>query len=494
GDLELLRGIVASFDGLAIAAGGDERVSLDDVAEAVASFPLSVPDRSDSGSVVITGIDDLHSVRFDAIVLRGMHLAGFRARVDEEAEGPTAARDLLHLTVTSVRRSLRVIRQAAGADGGALAASPAWLELRRLLPDAPIRARRLGEVSVPPEQVRIPTERAVAVAFAQGQGTQVSNVPGDVLELLAAAQRTPRIGIDAASPLARELAGTQFLSVTELEKYLVCSAKWFIEKRLRFNDADADRSHITAGDLAHGILQQLVQHARMDDDATPESVLERALAIAPEVAAKVDRRRVLDTPQVEQIARQSAAVLIEEQAWDRPDRIEVERWIDSRKEDAILAGPKIEGVEVHGRIDRIDLWGSGALLHDYKYSSSVASSNKLVDARKLQLLIYLLAMRAPGTPYEPLGGLYRAVTNEKPGKPWGAMTQELKEHGVISKRTSAGVYDHDELEEFLDSVQELLAGGIRELKSGVVRPLDSAASCPAHCRLQTICRVGELSA
>ncbi|MCW2972330.1 MAG: ATP-dependent nuclease subunit B-like protein [Thermoleophilia bacterium] len=491
GDLELLRGIVASFDGLSVAAGGDERVSLADISEAVASFPLAVPDRSDSGSVVVTGIDDLHSVRFDAIVLRRTHLAGFRARVDDEAEGPTAARDLLHLAVTSVRRRLRVVRQVAGADGGVLAASPAWLELRRLVPDAPLRARRLGEVTVAPGDVRLADERAVAVAFARGQGLDVQRVPAQVDAELAVAQRAPRRSIDPDSELARELAATSFIAVTSLEKYLVCSAKWFIESRLKFQDADADRSNIAAGDLAHGVLQAIVAEVRLDSSTTAGRVLELALAAAPEVARRVDRLRVLDTARIEQIARQGAAVLIEELEWATPDSIEVERTIDSRDPDAIFPGPVVDGVEVYGRIDRIDHYGSRALLHDYKYSSTTRSEAKLIGEHKLQLLIYLLALRAPGQRLDPLGGVYRAITTDPPGSIWGTMRDELVEYGVIGARKTAGVHDADSLDAFLDTVTEILSGGVRALKAGVVRPLESAAKCPSHCRLQTICRVGE---
>ncbi|MBC7459779.1 MAG: PD-(D/E)XK nuclease family protein, partial [Thermoleophilia bacterium] len=422
---------------------------------------------------------------------RPPHPAGFRARVEDEAEGPTAARDLLHHAVSSVRRRLRVVRQAAGADGGVLAASPAWLELRRLVPDAPVRSRRLGEVSVSPGDVRLANERAVAVAFARAHGTDVHEVPLDVERQLEQVARAPRRAIDPDSPLAQELAETQFIPVTALEKYLVCSAKWFIESRLRYDDADADRSHMVAGDLAHGVLQRIVRDVRLDSEMTAGRIFDLALAAAPEVAAQVDTRRVLDPARIEQIARQSASVLVGELDWSTPDAIEVERWIDSRREDAIFAGPVIEGVEVHGRIDRIDRFGSGVLLHDYKYSSGTPSNNGLVDARKLQLLIYLLAMRAPGHAFEPLGGIYRAITHETPGKPWGTMRDALVEQGIITTRQKAGVHDADTLEEFLDEVTELLAGGIRELRAGVVRPLDHQAQCPTHCRLQTICRVGE---
>ncbi|MCW2923629.1 MAG: hypothetical protein JWM98_1033, partial [Thermoleophilia bacterium] len=187
GELDLLRGLSALVEGLVVAAGGAQHVTVRDVRDAVEAFPLTVPDRSDTGAVVIASIDDLRSVAFDAVVLRGMHLAGFRARVDDEAEAPAASRDLLHVAVTRARRTIRVVRQAAGADGGHLAPSPAWSELRRLQPDAPLRTRRLGEVVVAPAAVRLASEAAPSVALAAGRGLTVERVPDSIAASVAAA-------------------------------------------------------------------------------------------------------------------------------------------------------------------------------------------------------------------------------------------------------------------------------------------------------------------
>lgn len=490
GDLELLRGLAAMLDGLTLAAGDSHEVTLPEVVEAIAGFPLAVPDRSDAGAVVVAEIEDLRSVTFGGLVLRGLHLAGFRVPVEDEAEGPTAARDLLHLAVTSVRDALRVVRQVSGADGGALAASPAWIELRRLAPDAPLRERRLGTVVVEPAEVRLACEVPGSVGFATGQGTLVRGVPAATADLLARMRRTARPAT-VGGRAGAELAALETISVTAVEKYASCPAKWFVEHRLKARDPDDDLSNLVAGSLAHAVLQELARDARLQH-LGPEEVEARAASIAPELARKVDPKRVLDTARIERIARQAAAVLVAEAAWDAPDAIEVERSFGG-DEDAIAPGLVVHGVEVVGRIDRVDRWGSQVLLHDYKYGSTVGSGDRLVESGRLQLLVYMLALYAPGSPYEPLGGIYRAVTAEPAGKPWGTMRTELVDHGIITKRQKAGVVDGDGLEQRLDEAKVVVEAAVDGIRAGRVEPLTSPSACPSHCHLQTICRVGEVA-
>jgi RecB family exonuclease len=490
GELDLLRGIAALVEGLVIAAGSEQRVALVDVRDAVAAFPLTTPDRSDSGTVVIASLDDLRSVAFDALVLRGMHLAGFRARVDDDAEAPAAGRDLLHLAVTRARRTLRVVRQAAGADGGHLAPSPAWQELRRLQPDAPLRIRRLGEVVVSPDAVRLASESRGAVAFAQGRGLEVLDVDPALATRIASYRRTSR-STQLTGELADELAAITQLSVTAVERYAVCSAKWFIEQQLKVGDPDDDRSRIAEGILAHALLQQLVPDARLRG-LTGDALRERATTIAPEVAADVDTRGVLDRARIERITEHVVALIETEANWLRPDDIEVERSFGRDAPDSIGPGYLVDGVEVVGRIDRIDRHGSYALLHDYKYGSTDRPARTLIQDRNLQLLVYWLALEQPGTLMEPIGAMYRAVT--KAGAPSGVLSDRLREIGIISARQRAGVLDEETRTELLAEAADLVAGTVAGIRSGRVEPLADPAMCPTHCHLQTICRVGEVVA
>jgi RecB family exonuclease len=487
GELDLLRGIAALLEGLVIAAGSERHVALVDIRDAVAAFPLTTPDRSDSGTVVIASLDDLRSVAFDAVVLRGMHLSGFRARVDDDAEAPAAGRDLLHLAVTRARRTLRVVRQAAGADGGHLAPSPAWQELRRLQPDAPVRTRRLGDVVVAPDDVRLVSERASAYAMASGLGRTVTGVPDELQAAVASQRRVVRAPL-LDGPIADELAAVRQLSVTAIERYAVCSAKWYIEQQLKVGDPDDDRSRIAEGILAHALLQRLVPDARMQP-TEPATLRERAMALAPDVAAELDTRGVLDPARIERITEHVLALIAAEEHWLRPDSIDVERSFGRDAPDSIGPGLDVDGVEVVGRIDRMDQHGSYVLLHDYKYGSTDRPARTLIKDRNLQLLVYWLALQQPGSPVEPIGALYRAVT--KGGTPSGVFSPRLREVGVISARQKAGVLDGPERDELLEEATQVVQGAVAGIRSGIVSPLPDPSLCPSHCQLQVICRVGE---
>lgn len=486
GELDLLRGVAALLEGLVVAAGGDRGIGVRDLRDALAALVLATPDRSDSGTVVIASLDDLRSIAWDAVVLRGMHLAAFRARVDHESDAPAAGRDLLHLAVTRARRTLRVVRQAAGSDGGHLAPSPGWQELRRLLLDAPLRTRRLGEVVVEPARVLIAAERPIAAARAIGDGIDLAGIDEELRETLHQARRRPREQ-QLRGTVAQAIVERPTISVTELEQYSICSAKWYIERRLRASDPDDDRSRIVDGLVAHRLLQSLVPQVRTGELPPIDELRTLARALVPTVLDEVDGAAVLHPSRIDRIVEHVVTLVDAERDWPVPDLVETEREFGTEATDAVAAGLRIDDVELVGRIDRIDHHGSEVVLHDYKYGSSDRPASKLIADRHLQLLVYWLALRQPGSPVEPIGALYRAVTGA--GAPSGAITHELRDRGYVAK--GKRTLSPDATDELLDSALELVRDTVRDLRAGIVRPLDDPADCPTYCRLQSICRIGE---
>jgi hypothetical protein len=211
------------------------------------------------------------------------------------------------------------------------------------------------------------------------------------------------------------------------------------------------------------------------------------MQLMPELLIDIDMGSTLPASRIERIVEHVLALIDAEQAWQAPDHIDVERSFGRDTPDAIGPGLVVGDVELVGRIDRIDHHGSGVVLHDYKHGSSPRPMNRLIADRNLQLLVYWLALRQPGTPHEPIGALYRAVTNA--GAPSGVLTDELKAFGVVGARTRT--LDHDGREALLDEAFELVRGVVHDMQAGVVGPLDDPARCPSHCRLQLVCRVGE---
>jgi ATP-dependent helicase/DNAse subunit B len=490
GEFDLVRGVASALEGVATAAGGDANIDLADIRDTVARFPLTQADRSDSGAVVLSSIDDVRSVTYPAVVLRGVHQAAFRPSVEVDTDAPAAARELLHLAVTRARTTLRVVRQSSGSNGNPLAPSPAWIELRRRLPDAPRRTRRLDEIAVGLGDARHAAEVPLAVARATSEQLRVGDVPEHVQRAITRTQRRARPD-HVSGDLARDLAATTRIAATAVETYATCSAMWFIDRRLRVRDVDDDRSRLVEGNVAHELLARVVRTARFEsaDAATLRAACAAAL---PELLHKHDPAGSIDTARAERIVTNVVDTLLTEGVnnWDVPDAVLAERALDSASEEAIGPGLIVDGVEVTGRVDRIDQYGSHVVLHDYKYRASDVSVGNLLSERKLQLLIYWLALERPGSPYEPIGALYRAVTNH--GSVSGLARPEVKERGLIAANRRAGILDDEARAKLLDDVRTLVADSLAALRSGIVRPLDDPADCPAHCQLQTICRVGEV--
>ena len=76
-------------------------------------------------------------------------------------------------------------------------------------------------------------------------------------------------------------------------------------------------------------------------------------------------------------------------------------------------GLELEGFTVSGKIDRVDvdLFSASAVVQDYK-SGEAFSASKIASERRLQMPLYVLALRDL-LGLEPLGGLYRSLSGER---------------------------------------------------------------------------------
>ena len=103
---------------------------------------------------------------------------------------------------------------------------------------------------------------------------------------------------------------------------------------------------------------------------------------------------------------------------------------------------------LHGRIDRVDVSSDGkALIRDYKLSTKVVAGAKLLPEGKLQLPLYMEAVKAMGL--EPIGGVYHplAATKEK-DRPRGMIVKEHKDvarPGDTRRHVGTDFFDQDEL-------------------------------------------------
>ena len=167
-----------------------------------------------------------------------------------------------------------------------------------------------------------------------------------------------------------------------------------------------------------------------------------------------------------------------------PRRFEVS-FGTSRSAPELQRGLELEGFTVSGKIDRVDvdLFSASAVVQDYK-SGEAFSARKIASERRLQMPLYVLALRDL-LGLEPLGGLYRSLSGEREAR--GMVRADARE-------SVPGLHARDYMDEeaFWNQVDEavgLAGAAVGRIRSGDVRHDPRYGSCPTWCGSWPICRV-----
>lgn len=479
GDLRLL----AAASGLLaeIAAMRERPASLVEVRDALRAMPVPAPTDRPTGCVVVAPVTRVRTDRFDAVVVFGLHSGGFTggASTADDDEAPLVARELAYVALTRPRRRLVLVRQSSHSDGRERAPHPVWLEVRRLLPGAPVVRRGLDAVAVSPSEVVFEREVAPAVALAAGSG------------VLPARQRSqePFAGVlaSASLPIPADDAGDGFrtwladrgrIAVTDVEAYAACSARWMIDRRLLRDDPSADRSGQRAGMLAHAALKALADATPQGGVALPstDADVRRALEVAVEA---------IGTPaptvaEIEVTAFVLERMLAEDEVLG--DRVLGEVAIGG--DDGEVSPLELDGTVLVGRVDRVDMAADGAaVLHDYKLSRTATRYPDFVGTSRLQLALYWRALEHPATGLHPVGALYRPLLGDRPR---GLLAPDAPPVGgeFRTDRVKAA----DEASEAIDGVVEEARRAIAAMRAGRVAAEPRSGECPSWCNLHPICR------
>ncbi len=277
-----------------------------------------------------------------------------------------------------------------------------------------------------------------------------------------------------------------------LETFAACGVRWLVESVLRPTRADPDPEPMRKGSLAHAVLETTLRSlkertgsARLAPDTLEAALaeLERALA-----SVRASRGRELAS------ARGRAGLRALEEDLVRYLRHEAEtgagmepewlEWSFGREGDShgalALNG---SGFSVTGRVDRIDVDGSGtALVRDYKGKTVHAGARWGQDGR-LQAALYALAVREllglelAGALYQPIGKGDR--------RPRGFVTA-----GTPGRYVNGDVVAPEALDAALLEAREAALGAARAMRAGRIRPCPSRCS-PNGCAYPGICRAGE---
>jgi len=443
---------------------------------------------------------------------------GLPARVETEAEERYLFYACLSLPIDGLWLSCRI----SDENGGAEQPSPLIGEVRRLLDPPPpedpgepdpldtvlVRGRGLDEVAFAPAAAPSEDELARSLALAPAAerdgvlaGLDLGDgVAGRIGERLARASereaRTRAPGPLRLPEVIAELASRQEYGGTTLESFKVCPYRWFVDRELRPQPLGPLAEPIEQGNLMHSVLEALYSE-RPGGDAIPrpgslDVWLERAGALLAEVAAaeELDGTTPAERAIRRRIDRLLAAFLRREAGRD-PALLEprlLEAGFGSEEE---YEKPPLDlgGFLLHGRIDRVDVDAAGAsgLLQDYKVSRTATPWKKFGDDGKLQLPLYLLALRdlwgieAAGAVYQPL----RATDDPRPR---GLLRAEAGAELAGYELVGTDRIGDPEFEEVLEKARSTASDAVRRMREGDIDREPIGGECPRHCGFAPICR------
>lgn len=447
---------------------------------------------------------------------RRLGLAGRRDPAAEE-------RYLFHICVSRPERALRLSYPTVDESGVAIARSPFVDEVRALLEPAPTPAaaddpleaelvERLGIGELAPAPERASSRRDLARALAA--------LPADAVEQRAAALALPEEtrdwalaavarahqGIAAArepGPLREPavldaLAARDLYGASTLEEYDTCSYRWFVAHELDPQPIDTDPEAREAGGIVHAALEALFRDPPAASRPRPETIdrwIEAAGQRVREAAA--DRGWDLDSARARiSLARLDAVLArflrreVETAGPMEPDPDLLEAAFGPAADDPYPAAD-LGGFELRGRIDRIDVSADGkALIRDYKLSSKVTPAARLIADGKLQLPLYIAAVRGFGL--EPIGGLYHPLGAGGDDRPRGVLVTDHR--GTLIPAQTAAHYRTDFVEQ--EDFDALIAAAterarriVAAMRAGEIDRNPRDGKCPSWCRFAPICRI-----
>jgi hypothetical protein len=442
----------------------------------------------------------------------------------KRAETEEEERYLFYVCLSLPTRGLWLSSRVSDESGGAEQPSPLLADVRRLLAPPPPedpgeadplteglqRGRGLGEIVFQPALAPSEAELARALAVrgagadhgaalaALGAGDEVSERLGAALTRAAVReQRTRAPGPLTEPAVIAELSARRQYGGTTLENFAVCSYRWFADHELAPEPLGPQPEGLTQGGLMHRALERLYRERPGGDPLPRPASLDAWLARGEELVAEeaardgapgdgpaevAMRRRVetlLATFLRREAAREDPAVL--------PDAGLLEGAF-GEDEDADRPALDLGGWLLHGRIDRVDRSGATGLVQDYKMSSKVTAAAAFEKEGKLQLPLYLIALRELWG-IEPLGGLYQPLRASREHRPRGLVRAEAAEGPLADLALyDNDVLDAEEFERQLVRAAERAGEIVARMRRGDITRDPLRDRCPDYCGFAPICR------
>ena len=461
------------------------------VHDLLAELPVRVGEDPQPDRVQVASPEAVRARRFQAVLVCGLQEGEFPRGASPEPFLPDADRRdiagasglllplredqldreryLFYVCASRAERLLVLSSRYCDEEGDPEAESFFLDDVRELLDGLDPHTRSLSEVTWSPEDAPTTAEYERALAL-----------------------RGPRIEPPAPAPLTAEpvladLEAREAVSAGALERFADCPVKWLVEDVLRPNALEADPEQMVRGSYAHTVLQRT--YARLREETGDRRVTAANLGTAERIALEELRTHRSEFNLSPKQTRVRAAVrrlefdilryLRHEAARDgsfEPEHLELE-----------FEPVAIDGVNVRGRIDRVDVHDGHALVRDYKRGKSVDTykAASWEDKNRFQAALYMLAveqvleLRPAGGVYDPLGGDDRRAR--------GLLASELSSE-LGSDFVANDLLAPDAFEARLAWARERIADTAERMRGGRLCANPDSCAWNGGCAYPSICR------
>ena len=521
-DLRAYGAVVGLLDELESLARLGVEVGADDLIAALERTEVRGESPGEIGRVAVLDLLRARTPRFEVVFVLGLEEASLPRRsrpspfLDDDVRTELGARlerpdqvsrdrYLFYTACTRAVRRLYLVREAVTDEGATREPSPFWEEVTSVFDVEDVAhattRRPLGALTWPLDAAPSERERLRALAV-------LSAVDADAAHGLAEANGWERRLDRARSAWEREtrirnpelldwLAARGMFAVTELERFADCSSAWLHERVIAPRTIDAEVDAMLRGQVAHQTLFKFYAGLPRElgvDTVTPENVeqavefLGRCLEDALRSGVRLEPTEV-QAAELEGTLRRDLEGFVRDEAASPaglvPRRFEIsfgsERSAPELQRGLALA----EGIQLSGKIDRVDVdpYSARGIVQDYK-SGRAHSAKQIDEELKLQVPLYLLVLRDL-VGVEPLGGVYRSLSGARVSR--GLLRRDAAEDLPGYNRN-----DYLADEEFwalVESARERAAGFAGRIRAGDVHHDPKGGDCPSWCDLWPMCRV-----
>jgi ATP-dependent helicase/DNAse subunit B len=497
------RGALADLAGL---AARDLAPPLDAAAlgALLGEVPVRVGEPPSPERVRVASPEDVRARRFDTVVVLGLEDGEFPRRPvpepflsDElrrevsEASGLSLPvredeldreRYLFYACVSRAERRLVLSTRVSDEEGAPARPSSFLEEVRALFAPDPLEAvtvrRSLGDVTWEPGDAPTPLERVRSLA---ARGPRVDEAP-------------PR-DLWAAAVLA-EVCERRAFSTGELDALGACGVRWLVEKVVRPEGIAPEGDPLVRGRYAHDVLRltferlrertgsarvtraTLLEAERFLGEAMTELAPAHRLA-AGDGRARAARRRLEDD--LVRLLRREAEAGSQFEA----THLELAFGGTYADEGSLPALAVDEGIEVRGRIDRVDTLGGRAAVRDYKGGADAPGVARWADEGRLQVAVYMLAVREL-LGLEVAAGLYVPLAGGHGQR--GAVRRDEAD-AVAAGTPRTDLRTDAEIDALMTDARARVVELVSRLRAGELRPCPERCGPDGRCRYPGVCRL-----